>query len=161
MHDNWVAYFRTWRRRSLFSGRAPTCRSQSNVWNSQRLLHVIPKFETKILRLDIFAQVNLINVAPTLQNLRIGLKKWRNGKSKVPAKQRGSWPTMCTKLIGAWKNSILLTFGACLHQLDSWWHSSFEYPALIDRGNLLNGDWANYSWNDSQMNLMQNYSDIR
>ena len=22
-------------------------------------------------------------------------------------------------------------------------------PALIDRGNLLNGDWANYSWNDS------------
>ena len=23
-------------------------------------------------------------------------------------------------------------------------------PALIDRGNLLNGDWANYSWNDSQ-----------
>ena len=50
MHDNWVAYFRTWRRRKLFSGSAPTCRSQSNVWNSQRLLHVIPKFETKILR---------------------------------------------------------------------------------------------------------------
>ena len=25
MHDNWVAYFRTWRRRSLFSGRALTC----------------------------------------------------------------------------------------------------------------------------------------
>ena len=23
-------------------------------------------------------------------------------------------------------------------------------PALIDRGNLLNSDWANYSWNDSQ-----------
>ena len=22
-------------------------------------------------------------------------------------------------------------------------------PALIDRGNLVNGDWANYSWNDS------------
>ena len=64
MHDNWVAYFRTWRRRSLFSGRAPTCRSQSNVWNSQRLLHVIPKFETKILRSVIFAQVNLISVAP-------------------------------------------------------------------------------------------------
>ena len=27
MHYNWFAYFRTWRRRSLFSGRAPTCRS--------------------------------------------------------------------------------------------------------------------------------------
>ena len=34
-------------------------------------------------------------------------------------------------------------------------------PALIDRGNLLNGDWANYSWDDSQINLMQNYSEIR
>ena len=73
MHGDWVAYFRTWRRRSLFSGSAATCRSQSNVWNSQRLLHVIPKFETKILRSDIFSQVNLISVAPTLQNLRIGL----------------------------------------------------------------------------------------
>ena len=31
MHDNWVAYFRTSRRRSLISGRAPTCRNQSNV----------------------------------------------------------------------------------------------------------------------------------
>ena len=73
MHGDWVAYFRTWRRRSLFSGSAQTCGSQSNVWNSQRLLHVIPKFETKILRSDIFSQVNLISVAPTLQNLRIGL----------------------------------------------------------------------------------------
>ena len=50
MHDNWVAYFRTWSLRSLFSGRAQTCRNQSNVWNSQRLLHVIPKFEIKIPR---------------------------------------------------------------------------------------------------------------
>ena len=23
-------------------------------------------------------------------------------------------------------------------------------PALIDRGNLRNSDWANFSWNDSQ-----------
>ena len=42
-HDTWVVYFRTWRRRSLFFGRAPTCRNQSNVWSSQRLLHVIQK----------------------------------------------------------------------------------------------------------------------
>ena len=28
------------------------------------------------------------------------------------------------------------------------------HPALIDRGNLLNSDWGNYSWNDSQINLM-------
>ena len=61
-----------------------------------KVLHVIPKFETKILRSDIFAQVNLISVAPTLQNLRIGLRKRQGGKSKVPAKQRGSWPKMCS-----------------------------------------------------------------
>ena len=39
-----------------------------------------------------FIQVNLISVAPTLQNLRIGLRRRQSGKSKVPAKQRGSWP---------------------------------------------------------------------
>ena len=75
LHDNWVAYFRTWSRRSLFSGRAPTCRDQSSVWSSQRLLHVIPKFETKILRSVTFVQVNFMSVAPTLQNLRIVHKK--------------------------------------------------------------------------------------
>ena len=31
MHGNWVAYFKTWSRRSLFSGRAQTCRNQYNV----------------------------------------------------------------------------------------------------------------------------------
>ena len=31
MHDNWVAYFRTWRRRSLFFGRALTCRKRSSL----------------------------------------------------------------------------------------------------------------------------------
>ena len=84
--------FHTWRRRSLFSGRARTCGSRSNVWSSQRLLRVTLKFETQILRSDIFAQVNLISVAPTLQNLRIGLRRRQSDKSKVPAKQRGSWP---------------------------------------------------------------------
>ena len=59
---------------------------------SRRLLRVTLKFETKILRSDIFAQVNLISAAPTLQNLRIGLRRRQSGKSKVPAKQRGSWP---------------------------------------------------------------------
>ena len=36
--------------------------------------------------------------SPTLQNLRIGPKKRRSGKSKVPAKQRGSWPKNLLKL---------------------------------------------------------------
>ena len=39
-----------------------------------------------------------MSVAPTLQNLRIGLKRRQSGKSKVPAKQRGSWPKMCQTL---------------------------------------------------------------
>ena len=42
-----------------------------------------------------FVQVHLISAAPTLQNLRIGLRRRQSGKSKVPAKQRGSWPKMC------------------------------------------------------------------
>ena len=54
----------------------------------------IPKFETKIPRSVTFVQVNLMSVAPTLQNLRIVHKKRQSGKSKVPAKQRGSWPKM-------------------------------------------------------------------
>ena len=47
--------------------------------------------ETKILRSDIFAQVILSSVTPMFQNLRIGLRKRRNDKSKVPAEQRGGW----------------------------------------------------------------------
>ena len=39
-----------------------------------------------------------MSVAPTLQSLRIGLKRRQSGKSKVPAKQRGSWPKMYEKL---------------------------------------------------------------
>ena len=119
MHDNWFAYFRTWSRRSLFSGRAQTCRNQSNVWNSRKLLHVTLKFETRILRSDWFAQVNLISVAPTLQNLRIGLRRRQSGKSKVPAKQRGSWPKMCLnwRSMKEQHSSRLRKIGACLHQL--------------------------------------------
>ena len=35
--------------------------------------------------------VILISVSPVLQNLRIGLRKRRSGKNKVPLKQRGGW----------------------------------------------------------------------
>ena len=86
-------YFR-WHKSHLMQ----TCDRQSNVWNSQRLLRVTLKFETRILRSDFFAQVNLIScVTPTLRNLRIGLRRRQSDKSKVPAKQRGSWPKECLK----------------------------------------------------------------
>ena len=38
-----------------------------------------------------------MSVAPMPQNVRIVHKKKQSGKSKVPAKHRGSWPKMCLK----------------------------------------------------------------
>ena len=38
-HDNWVVSFKTQPNWSLSYGRAQTCRNQSNVWKSQRVLH--------------------------------------------------------------------------------------------------------------------------
>ena len=40
----------------------------------------------RCVRFTIFAPVNLISVTPDLQNVRIGLRKRRNGKSDVPVK---------------------------------------------------------------------------
>ena len=49
IHDNWVAYFRIWSRRSLhrFCGRAQTYWSQSDVFNSPKPCYVTPTSETK------------------------------------------------------------------------------------------------------------------
>ena len=77
IHDNWVAYFKIWSRRSLHRvcGRGQTYGNQSDVFKSQKPSCVMLTFETKIHRLEWFAQVNLISVAPMLQNLRIGLRR--------------------------------------------------------------------------------------
>ena len=101
-HDKWVEYFKAWSRRSLFSGRAQTCRSRFNVWNSRKLLHVTLKFGTKILRSEIFAQVNLISVAPSQEERAA---RARCPRSSVEAGQK------CIRLKGAWKSNILFTFG--------------------------------------------------
>ena len=94
LHDTWVAYSRIWSRRSLhrFCGRAQTYGNQSDAFDSQKPSYVMLTFDTKIHRLEWFAQVILNSVTPKLQNSRIGLRKWRNGKSDVPMKQRGGWP---------------------------------------------------------------------
>ena len=49
IHDNWVAYFRTWSRRSLhrFCGRTQTYGNQSDVFNSPKPCYATPTFETK------------------------------------------------------------------------------------------------------------------
>ena len=45
-------------------------------------------------------------------------QKRQSGKSKVPAKQRGSWPKMCLNLrsTNEQHSSHLRKIGACLHQ---------------------------------------------
>ena len=60
--------------------------------NHKKPTYIMLTFETKIHRLEWFAQVILIRATPMLQNLRIGLRKRRNGKSDVPVKQRGGRP---------------------------------------------------------------------
>ena len=112
LHDNWVSYLKTWSRRSLqrFCGRAQTYWSQSDVFDALKPCHVMLTFETKIHRLEWFAQVILTSVTPMLQNLRIGLKKRRNGKSEMPVKQRGNGQ-MYLEIKGETSNNILLTFG--------------------------------------------------
>ena len=94
VRDNWVAYFRIWSRRSLhrFCGRAQTCRNESDVFNLLKPSYVTLTLGTKIHRLEWFAQVILISVAPTLPNLGIGLRRRLSGKSDVPVKQREGWP---------------------------------------------------------------------
>ena len=54
MHDNWVAYFRIWSRRSVHRsfGRALPYRSQSDVFNLPKTCCVTPTFETKNHRLE-------------------------------------------------------------------------------------------------------------
>ena len=90
LHDNWELRISGYGAAEVYNDFAEELKhTEANPMCS---IHVIPKFETKILRSDIFAQVILISTTPTLQNLRIGLKKRRNGKSDVPVKQRGSWP---------------------------------------------------------------------
>ena len=64
-----------------FFGRAQPCGNQSEVFDSLKPHCAMPKFETEIHRSTTFVQANLISETRTLQNLRIGLRKRRNGKS--------------------------------------------------------------------------------
>ena len=63
----------------------PTCKihesRRTSCWRSR----------PKSIAWNDLPRVILISVTPMLQNLRIGLRKRRNGKSDVPVKQRGCW----------------------------------------------------------------------
>ena len=94
--------------------------------NSRRLLRVTLKFETKILRSDTFAQVNLISEAPTLQNLRIGLRRRQKSARKASWKLAKS-VLQFKKSVKEQLSSHLRKIGACLHQILNlrneilWW----------------------------------------
>ena len=72
-------------------GRAQLCGNLPDVFDSLKPHCAMPKSETKIHRSTKFAQVNHIRAAPTLQNLRIGLRRRQSGKGIGLAKQRGGW----------------------------------------------------------------------
>ena len=98
-------------RRSLFSGRALTAEANPACDVPQRLLHVIPKFETKIPRSVTFVQVNLMSVAPTLQNLRIVHKKRQTWQEQGAREAAWKLAQNVFKIEGAPKSNILLVSG--------------------------------------------------
>ena len=69
-HDIWVASSKTWSHWSCFFGRAQTCRNQTNVWNSPKLIHVTLKFESKS-----FARIFM----PTWTFVRYNRQWWSGG----------------------------------------------------------------------------------
>ena len=86
MHGNWVAYISGHDAAEVYSPEGhrhaetnPTFEIHKGYCTSYQ--NSRPKSFARIF----FAQVNLISVAPTLQNLRIGLRRRQSGKSKVPA----------------------------------------------------------------------------
>ena len=83
----------------------PTCEIHKGYCTSYQ------KFETKILRSDIFAQVNLISAGPNAPKFEDRCQEeteWQEQgapRSSVEAGQK------CVKIKGAWKSNILLIFG--------------------------------------------------
>ena len=77
---------------------------------AEELKHTETNPIDKIHRLEWFAPVILISVTPMLQNLRIGLKKRRNGKSDG-AREAAWMAKNILKFKEKHPNSILLTFG--------------------------------------------------
>ena len=66
-------------------------RKSSNI---RKQIRCVQSTKAVVRHADIRAQVILISVTPMLQNLRIGRRKRRNGKSDVPVKQHGGWSKM-------------------------------------------------------------------
>ena len=109
LRDNWVAYVKIWSRRSLhrFCGRAQTYGSQSDVFDSLKPWYVMLTFETRIHRLEWFAEVILISVTPMLQNLRIGFQEETEWEERCA--REAAW-TLAQNILKLKKISSILTF---------------------------------------------------
>ena len=110
-HDNWVVSFKSWSRRSLFSGRARTCRN-----NPTCEIHESCCASHQNSRPKSFAQKYLPRWTSSTQPQRSKIWGSVSGgdSGKVPAKQRGGWPKMiglysCTWFNGIWSLQFLET----------------------------------------------------
>ena len=84
------------RRRSLFSGRALTCRSQSRRVKFTKAIARHTKIRDQNPSLGYICPGEPHERSPNAPKFEDrSLKRRQSGKSKVPAKQRGSWPKMC------------------------------------------------------------------
>ena len=66
-------------------------------------------------------------------NLRIGLKKRRNGKSKVPVKQRGGWENWCLPAPSTLKpeeTEFVVDSGASMHMISKNYLNSAELETV-------------------------------
>ena len=112
MHGNWVAYIRTWSRRSLFSGRAPTCRDKSNVWSSQRLFiarHTKIRDQNPSLGYNCPGEPHeRSSNAPQFEDWSQEETEWQEQGAREAAWKLAK---SVLKIRGAPKSCILLTFG--------------------------------------------------
>ena len=160
LHDDGVAYFKIWNRRSLqrFCGRAQTYWSQSDVFDSLKPCYVMLTFETRIHRLEWLAQVILISVTPMLQILRIGVRcareaAWKLAKNIVKIKEKHKTaffspsenrclPAPSTRKPEEWE--FVVDSGASMHMiskkgLEFCWNGNFDDVEKSDDG--YNSQW--------------------
>ena len=111
IHDNGVASFKTWSRRSLSCGRAQTCRNQSNMWNSRKAIARHTKIRDQNPSLGMILPRWTSSAKPQRSKIweslsrRDRVARARCPRSSVEAGQKR------VKMKGAWNSNILFTFG--------------------------------------------------
>ena len=119
MHDNWDSYFRTWRRRSLFSGRALTCQKtiQRVKFNKAITRHTKIRDQNPSLGYICPGEPHERSPnAPKFEDRSQEETEWQELGARESSVEAGQ---KCVQIKRAWKSSILLVsgkIGACLHQ---------------------------------------------